>query len=288
MKYTDNNITFNNVKETSKFANIVSSARFGGSEYDYDANDNPIAPKYLINAIDIDWNGASLNDGTTINTSGDLLKYIQDLGSSEGIQGPQGITGIAGHKGDDGAQGPKGITGIQGNGIQFIFTRTASNTAPMIYNKIDASATPAPGGQAFSIDENGVIEWWESDYNQEDDDWETTYTRTDDDYLPPSFWNSTDKKLSTNWRNEPFSLDTDHPFGWVSVRTKLNGNWQPFGDAKLYAHYDENGASTDTDWNYSFSDGTTVNSKEDLLAFVDMLAGLVAALYAQLQLVDNN
>ena len=83
MQYIDNGITFSNVKDLAKWASIGTNDRFSGSDYDYDANDNPVAPKFLINAIDIDWDGAQVqlngdSSTRTINTTGALLKALMD------------------------------------------------------------------------------------------------------------------------------------------------------------------------------------------------------------------
>lgn len=78
MKYIDNGIVFNNVKDIQKIAGIGSNLRYSAADYNYDSNDNPIAPKFLINVIDVDWNGANVN-GTTVDTTGQLLKIIADL-----------------------------------------------------------------------------------------------------------------------------------------------------------------------------------------------------------------
>ena len=67
----------------------------------------PVAPKYLMNAIDIDWNEADFanasapsSEPTTINTSGDLIKDIKwasTVGSgSGGGHGQMGVTGAQG------------------------------------------------------------------------------------------------------------------------------------------------------------------------------------------------
>ena len=58
MEYIDNGITFNNVKDLSKDAGLQSNTRYAGSNYDYDENENLTGPKFLMNAIDIDWNDA--------------------------------------------------------------------------------------------------------------------------------------------------------------------------------------------------------------------------------------
>lgn len=85
MKYIDNSIVFNSVKEIGKNAGLNANYRYAGSQYNFDDNDNPAAPKFLMNAIDIDWNGAQLSLpgelklGTTltINTTGPLLNTIR-------------------------------------------------------------------------------------------------------------------------------------------------------------------------------------------------------------------
>ena len=65
-KYIDNNITFNNVKETVDFGmGPVGIAGQTGVEPEFGG---------VINAIDIDWNGAQLGD-KEINTTGELLSH---------------------------------------------------------------------------------------------------------------------------------------------------------------------------------------------------------------------
>ncbi len=64
--YIDNNITFNNVKETVDFGmGPVGIAGQTGVEPEFGG---------VINAIDIDWNGAQLGD-KEINTTGELLSH---------------------------------------------------------------------------------------------------------------------------------------------------------------------------------------------------------------------
>ena len=66
-KYTDeSNITFNNAVAGDPMPKIIN----GMNDYtDLEAGVNP-----LINAIEIDWNGAQLGT-TTINTTGELLSH---------------------------------------------------------------------------------------------------------------------------------------------------------------------------------------------------------------------
>lgn len=85
MTYTDsNNITFSNVTDPG----LV----FGGSPIAYNgayptsgdtvtfSNDNHL----MVNAIDIDWNGAEIGNNVTINTTGDLIAWIKGIETSGG------------------------------------------------------------------------------------------------------------------------------------------------------------------------------------------------------------
>lgn len=78
--YSNNNndtMTFNNVEDVVV---SVKGAPYGGQEgfYEYDDNDDITQVKKLsFNAIDINWNSAQVN-GTSINTSGDLLIQLQN------------------------------------------------------------------------------------------------------------------------------------------------------------------------------------------------------------------
>lgn len=86
MKYVDNDITFNDVgaivfpmgtKISSSQYNIPDDEIFND---DYQININDIGGKYgfgAVNVINVDWNGAEVN-GTTIKTTGQLLKKIAD------------------------------------------------------------------------------------------------------------------------------------------------------------------------------------------------------------------
>jgi len=72
-----NNILFNNVKQPSiplstgplSIGNQTGPSRFGG----------------IINAVDIDWNEATLSDNSTINTTGQLIEKIDNTYSKSDI-----------------------------------------------------------------------------------------------------------------------------------------------------------------------------------------------------------
>ena len=83
MKYTDSNISFNNVSKVgAAFGALGNGGLYNvtaaeGKNPDFVLTDDKI-PSKAINAIDIDWNGAQVN-GDTINTTGELLAKIADL-----------------------------------------------------------------------------------------------------------------------------------------------------------------------------------------------------------------
>lgn len=78
---TYNNIVFSNVDTTNTMSGVFSKITISGNL----SNNVPNIAKYeagknklLVNAIDIDWNGAQIA-GTTVNTTDQLLKIINDL-----------------------------------------------------------------------------------------------------------------------------------------------------------------------------------------------------------------
>ncbi|MBR6894204.1 MAG: hypothetical protein IKN15_13390 [Bacteroidaceae bacterium] len=68
--YQENNILFTNVIKPS----FTTSGRIAKGKYTLDGSNNIITkPGPVINAIDIDWNGAQLDNNLIINSSSDLL-----------------------------------------------------------------------------------------------------------------------------------------------------------------------------------------------------------------------
>jgi len=74
---TQNGISFYNVK-TAGVRTDTWPIYLGGNQQGPDEDGG------VINAVDIDWNGAVVGDGQTINSTGELLSWI----SSKGEQGP--------------------------------------------------------------------------------------------------------------------------------------------------------------------------------------------------------
>ena len=68
--YQENNILFTNVIKPS----FTTSGRIAKGKYTLDGSNNIITKLGpVINAIDIDWNGAQLDNNLIINSSSDLL-----------------------------------------------------------------------------------------------------------------------------------------------------------------------------------------------------------------------
>ena len=71
--YKDKDIQFNNIDSPQ----VLLGMKLGRNEYVVDDQDNIISkPDPIVNAIDIDWNNAQLND-KIISTTADLLDYIK-------------------------------------------------------------------------------------------------------------------------------------------------------------------------------------------------------------------
>ena len=81
MQLIDNNVTYTNVLTPNIYLN-VNGPLSAKKSYRFDENENIIHRQsdFLVNAIDIHWNGATIGD-TVINTTDDLLKWISDTKS---------------------------------------------------------------------------------------------------------------------------------------------------------------------------------------------------------------
>ncbi len=66
-----NEVTYSNINPIY----VVTGQKIAAAEYKYDADGNIKSPRPVINAIDIDWNNASIED-TTVSSTGDLINLI--------------------------------------------------------------------------------------------------------------------------------------------------------------------------------------------------------------------
>lgn len=84
MEITKNNVTYSNVPNKKlgvKLANKITQSNIGVSQTvaDYLSSEDFYS---LVNAIDIDWNGIIIDENTTLNTTEDLITWINSLASS--------------------------------------------------------------------------------------------------------------------------------------------------------------------------------------------------------------
>ena len=107
MEINQNNVTFKYVKKGGLKLPVTPIS------VDCFDRDNIEAEGGIINAVDIDWNGAEVGENQYINTTGDLINFIKNNTSAgaQGEKGETGETGPQGEKGDKGDQGEKGDTG---------------------------------------------------------------------------------------------------------------------------------------------------------------------------------
>ena len=66
-----NNVTYSNIDQIL----MTTGQKIAGGQYKYDEAGNIKGPRPIINAIDIDWNNASI-EGTIINSTGDLINVL--------------------------------------------------------------------------------------------------------------------------------------------------------------------------------------------------------------------
>ena len=76
--YINNGVTFSNLDSNPSPKKTINGKLFSTlNDFEY-ANEDGIKP--IINAVEIDWNGAELDNGNTvINTTGELLSIINTM-----------------------------------------------------------------------------------------------------------------------------------------------------------------------------------------------------------------
>ena len=153
MSYIDHTIYF-----SSFDGNIVSVGKKVGNKENAgatinDFQDNEQIPS-VINALEIDWNGANLGDISTefpnIHSTGQLLKAILSVSQNAGgARGPQGFQGPRGYQGAQGAQGVKGPQGVIGT------DGPKGNTGPQ--GLPGPQGPQGPAGKVTVIDTTGNV-----------------------------------------------------------------------------------------------------------------------------------
>lgn len=143
--------------------------------------------------------------------------------------------------------GDDGEAGTDGTSVEFIYHRTEDDTQPDLYEY--RSDIPSPSGLSDDIveyfsrpgdvpdSENRIKKWRYNTYS-------TWHNIFDYNYIPPSMEVSSNTLLSTLWTDEPYGVDEDYPYEWVSTRlyNASTQTWGHFSDPVVWAKYGQDGA----------------------------------------------
>lgn len=259
--YNGNNIKFTKVKNPGTLIKSVlgrdGRISFNGENVtDIDQN------KSLINAIDIDWNGAELGD-QTINTTDDLLSYIKNNNGGENnpIIQDKDFFQISYFKWSETVPTFPSITQISINDSNISgWTNTALNRPQdtnktlwmvqiagklndnilqisKIYGPIEISGKNGINGEDSSAREY-IYKRFNSIQNfigyANPVQWNKNQT---DDYLGPSGY---------QWNDHPEGVDPEYEYEYMSWRKKDdNGLWEKFQYPILWSHYGHSGVDGD-------------------------------------------
>ena len=296
MKYTEKGITFVNVKQPNTIIPDV-IGRQDRLTIDGDNVSNIDNEKTLINAIDIDWNGAQL-DNDQINTTADLLNYIKNKTSGSGGGSSQSNVPsyttscyrwyMEGHT-------PQSII-AKPSGNQIDIFNPDANLSDRIYcipeNYWSKNAPNRPQGdyilwqsQAEVRLINGVwtIESWSDPFQisgingtagEDLSDREFIYKlfttkhdwSTDNSNLNPEVWPATDDSDYAGplidgvraWKDNPEGVDDTNRYEYESQRTFKNGHWTKFCRPYLRSCFGRNGMDGDgVEYVYIRTEGNT-------------------------------
>ena len=87
MNYTNKNINYNSINSPSKVViSGDSSKTLTGPIYTTSGSTISSINTKLVNAVDIDWNGAQVDTNTTISDTSDLLNWIKTFSNNQSSQ----------------------------------------------------------------------------------------------------------------------------------------------------------------------------------------------------------
>ena len=191
-------------------------------------------------------------------------------GIVESWSDPVRISGTDGRPGIDGIDGIDGKPGEDGTDYEWVFTRTASETAPDTPTSQDEDDYIPDGwtDDAEGPDNTYPFEWtckrikvnghwgdfsapslWAKySFNGEDGvdgegvEYIFTRTETDDpDAIPSVPTNAEYDNPPAPWTDDPVGVDSEYQYEWVSKRIKVNGEWSAFSTPALWAKYSFDG-----------------------------------------------
>ena len=256
MKYTENDVTFNDVKTPNVLISGV-LGRKGRLSINNQQEEITISDKApsLINAIDIDWDGAEIN-GTTINTTAQLLNYIKNNSGGENNENQndrQIVEQSNYYKWFEKGEYPATPTQdeLRSWNKNFASNRPGKNyilwmCQVFIYNDFTSIKDPIQisGEDGLPGEDTTKREYIYKLFKE-------VQTNFPNNYTNPAFWEiSLDDNYtgpeSAGWSNDAKSVSEWNTCEYMSFRDKKkdrNGNivWSKFSNPILWSHYGVNG-----------------------------------------------
>ena len=250
MAYTDtNNITFNSFDSTIiGVGKKVSNEQYLGAtvnDLEDIASDNNGKLPTVINAVEIDWNGAQVEENVTLNSTGDLLSWIKN-GAVAGNDG--GHWEFAYKNTEDATNAPNppsaGTTTANLTGGWYATPQTLQEGYYTWMTQCFVSGTGQYGTWKTPIrltGEDGID-------GTDGKSIEFIYTRNNTGIAPtaPST-NQADDYVPTGWTDNPQGVASNMQWEYVCQRMKINDTWGPFlpSTAAVWSKWGEKGMDGD-------------------------------------------
>ena len=275
----DKDIRFNKVKNPQTLINVGPIGIKDRLHINDNNVDNIDDNKPLINAIDIDWNGAEVDDNLELNTTADLLAWIKSKNSSQEESGDSPsipdisytITAYRWYKEGIIPNAPVRTITNQENPNASDNGYYPNKARPINWTKY---ATNRPEGENWilwqsqatkTITGNTVlVSTWSTPVRISGIDGTPGEDLNDREYIykrskqvldlntnadNPSKWTAKQeddyKNESLGWLDNPQGVDSQYIYEYQSFRDKKDGIWSRFSVPTIWSHYGENGTDGD-------------------------------------------
>lgn len=243
-------------------------------------------PSPLINAIDIDWNSARINSETVINSTGDLLKFIQNINSNTLFQPETSTPYQVTFNGEDTANF---------NETDYIFTNSISLselTAVMLNKQIVIASIGNIGNPPFYTRKYCLLNAETSEPISFIDTPETTDQNAVLLDVPNGYSNI---KIGISFTGGAQAISGKST--WININSpKMYITQNPINNQELnntsVAHSfivpeilaikEQLKQHTSVSIDKTFTDGTHVTDMDGLLEYIDSLAVMLLGLYSQI------
>lgn len=285
LKYTENSIQFNSVKSPDTLFNQGPIGIKGKHSVNGDTITNIDRSKPLINAVDIDWNGADL-DGQEINTTAQLLAYIRDHSGGSNPSDPStpttqkfydqrnyyrwyeaSATPLAPLASGVNSNGTR-ISPLNGdNAVAYpsYWSRNAVNrpsgiTDCILYLCTALVETDSDGtflqivSIADPIQVSGINGTLGEDLNDREYIYKCYETKQNFDNISgnanPINWAAVQQNdylgpVDQHWKDNPDGISPENPFEYCAIRKKKNGIWEKFDKPYLHSYWGHDGVDGD-------------------------------------------